>query len=216
MFSYFSSFFRTEQHCPDIKFVRKIHSMIGRKAYIGGSYALKEYLKDYGLIEHIQKRIVPSDIDIFIKVSTIMDFESISSNFLSKLGPNGNVTDYYNVRQEKKSYDGDRGREKFHQNIVATLSVDIITNIEEITTKDLNVIKFQLIGIIGPDSSSLEDILFPMIDIPACVLMSFNEFHHTYYVSSTGSQILSTGVGSILHICPYRKEKYENRGFKFI
>ena len=283
-------------HGPSINknLLRSIISKIDSETYIGGSYALKEYLVTNNKLPHISRNIEPNDIDTFINVNNIESFNVIAFNFIKELGSSVVITGYYNHNMPKiVDILESRGNESFHENIFATLSInitfskfdlenstvstkpglpglnldllpdimDIIYNYINITqyftelsasykqrqrqrhrygqeiddnsmdiVPDTHSIKFQLVGIgfhtrftdiYRLPQALFEDHLLSILDIPACVI--FNEqvdddgvVTTNFYVSRKGRQILETGVGSVEGICPYRKQKYEARGFIFL
>jgi len=175
------------------------------KVYIGGSFALHSYLTRNNLIK---KPFEPDDLDIFVNVNSIEEFNYVSNEFIKTFEPDTISTikykDRINANGPLKSDETPTRDEEFHQNVIGVTSLGITLSAES-----PNTYKVQLVGIKKIDENQLFSTnLMSIIDQPTKVLINSNEMYHVMDLI-----MLACGIINDQNICVSRREKYENRGF---
>jgi hypothetical protein len=190
-----TNWFRTTEYQKHVDFIPKqiYESINWNVTLIGGSYALWMYTRD--------KNWQPNDIDIMIKCESEKGFNKECTRLIDK----SCMTCVKQISQQdivnKKV---DANSENFHKYIVAT---------KTLVHKDCYK-SIQLIGVLTQDKT-LEATFNEISDIPSCVTYRVDNGKKIFNVPEKGINILANKIGNANEICPARKRKYEERGYKF-
>jgi hypothetical protein len=206
-----------------------LYSSINWKiSVIGGSYALKQFTGDDGWI--------PNDVDIIMDCQTEKEFDEESEKFAKSANldlvkyckrkprsdniiifdKNGNLIDEKTPEDFKES---GMDHEMFH---------DFIKGSRTYTSETLE--KIQTVHFKTDEGRSLQSVLSETTDSPSCVNFHVETYktrtmagypngpltsQKIFHVPQKGLELLLTGKGKSDDICSSRKEKYEERGYKY-
>ena len=187
---------------------------------IGGSYALKQFTGDNGW--------EPNDIDILTSHQTTEQFnqsccdleKNANLKFVKSTKRKGNniVTVDFGGGKIDISFDEFEDHEMFHELI------------KESKTYNWNNNKIQIVHVQPPEGRSLQSVLAETTDCPSCVSYHIESYKprticgyesgevvntKIFHVPQKGLQLLMTGKGKISDICKQRKQKYEEREYKY-
>jgi hypothetical protein len=167
---------------------------------VGGSYALQQYTK---------AKWEANDIDIFINCfgyNEYLVFEMIVKSFIETNEKIKIITDFRTLDQLCKDAEKKEDamiQERFSTKIIGTITI-------QYPGIDKHV---QFIGISCKYNEELVDILDKMTDLPSCLSYNVSEDKRIFNVPDKYLK-----MGDVINnrmICPLRKKKYEERGYKF-
>jgi hypothetical protein len=180
------------------------------KTAVGGSTALKFYTKD--------DNINPSDLDLLIKCSSKEEFDEEALSFEKKSGATRLRDVWYPENlEERERFIAERDpnlnkqEEMFHQRIKGSA-----------TFKSNNIDKIQLVCFgnrFGEsiENTTVEDMVKDIVDLPACVNYKvLPNGDKIFTMPSFFPQMAMKRVVPVNLICKTRREKYEQRGWKFV